>query len=224
MADFTKLSYAGRMTLPDSDESRGVFREVVTTDSYGFRKLKRQGFQPNFLWDVGASWGVASAMMATCWPKAIVWAFEPRADRYAYAVANLKRFPNVRVFNQGLIGYLGESQEKTLAGIAWDGVWRKSPQEVLDDSIASSCLSPASFLAQTPLPLPLEMVKIDIEGCEIGVLQQMQELGMLRSVRHIRGEWHFNALTAIPELLAGTHDARMTPATGNPWHYFEASR
>jgi hypothetical protein len=66
------------------------------------------------------------------------------------------------------------------------------------------------------------MIKVDIEGCEIGVLGELRQLGLLQAVQHIRGEWHFNAFHEIPRLLAASHHVRMTPGVPNPWHYFEA--
>jgi FkbM family methyltransferase len=217
-------SYAGAVALPDSEEARAVYHEVVEADCYRLGQLHDSGFRPRLVWDLGASWGVASVVLAHWWPGATVWAFEPVPDRYRQAVANTRHLANVHVFNVGLFGFLHRDDRAAVEGIAYDGVWRESPQSYLRSLAAYRCTSVSAFLDENPLPRGIDLIKVDIEGCEIGVLRELQQLGLLEAVQHIRGEWHFNAFDEIPRILAGSHYTTMTPSPDNPWHYFDAVR
>jgi FkbM family methyltransferase len=224
MREITIRSPIGEVVLPDTDVARSVYREVIETDCYGIGRLHAAGFRPTMVWDLGASWGVASVLLAHHWPEATVWAFEPVPDPFRFAVRNCQAFPNVRVFNRALVGFLDRDARATAEGIAYDGVWRASPQTCLEELAAFPCSSVSAFLAENPLPRPLDLLKVDIEGCEIGVLRELRQLGVLQGVAHVRGEWHFNAFHELPRLLAPSHHFRMTPGVPNPWHYFEAEK
>jgi hypothetical protein len=113
-------SYVGTLAMPATNEAWAVHHEVVEADCYRFRELHESGFRPRMIWDLGASWGVASAVMAHWWPDATIWAFEPQPERSRFAVANCRAFPNVRVFETGLVGYLRRDAAAALAGIAFD--------------------------------------------------------------------------------------------------------
>jgi len=219
-----RLEYAGRrITLPDSPESRGVFAEVVASDCYGIAALAASGFTPRVCWDLGAAWGFASLVMARHWPEAVIWAFEPREERLAYARENLSPLPGVRLIPRGLVGYFGRDKKRVLDGIAHDGLWRKTPGEALGGGVEERCTSVAAFLREYPAAAPVDFLKIDIEGCEIGVLREARQLRLLESLRRIRGEWHFNAFVDVPRVLGDTHEVTMGLPEKNPWGYFEAS-
>lgn len=226
MTNLTLTSPVGTVTLPDDPNATTVYAEVIEKDCYGLRDLHVAGFRPGMIWDLGASWGMASVLMSHLWPEATVWALEPNPERHRFAVDNLKPLPNARAVQAGLIGYLGRDTKATAEGIAFDGFWRKSPQQLLAEPEAKKALSIAEFIkTASPSPLPVDLLKIDIEGCEIGVLREMQELGLLDTVQHIRGEWHMNALHEIPRILADTHHVSMTlPLCPNPWQQFTAVR
>lgn len=206
------------LLVDDTAEGRGVFDEVVARDCYGLRALKDAGEEVKVAWDLGASWGLASAVIASLWPGAEVHAFEPHPGRYALAANNLSSFPGVRLYNAGLVGSLGDPV-RMLDGVAYDGVWRKSPLEAFGAELSPNLVSAREFIPRGVI----DLMKIDVEGFEAGILRDVKNAGALPRVRRIRGEWHFNALVDLPRILRDTHDVEMRlPLDRNPWGAFEA--
>src|SRR5262249_31921294 len=164
MQTINMSSSVGTLALPDTAEARAVFHEVVQADCYGIKQLHDSGFRPQLIWDLGASWGVASALLAHWWPEAIIWAFEPAPDRSLIAARNAAAFPNVRVFSRGLVGHLHRDESAALAGIAFDGVWRSSAREFLQWDCVRHCTSVSAFLDENPLPAEssIDLIKVDI--------------------------------------------------------------
>lgn len=215
MSDLVIDDEFGRITMPDTKGVSGVYAEVCERDTYRFRKLRDAGLRVEIAVDLGAAWGMASRMIRHHWPGARVVAFEPDKARFNYLRANC---PTVECRNVAVAGFVNDRQ-RLLAGIGADLVkWRLDPADALRSI--------------TPIGVPeafadierIDLMKIDVEGFELGIIQEMAETGLLARTRHIEGEWHFaNARLGLIEALKPTHDAEFemrTPAA--QWQPFRA--
>jgi FkbM family methyltransferase len=214
----------GPLLLPNDNEAISVCEEVIGSDCYNLASLKLSGFSPRLIWDLGASWGVASFIASQLWPECQIWAFEPSATRFEFAAHNLRHASGAHLFNLALVGFWNTSEDAIMQGIAHWAPWRLSPKHYFEELSSQNIKiqSVTEFLQQFELPCSIDLLKIDIEGGEIGVLDEMRHLNLIQSIPRIRGEWHFNALTTIPEILSLSHDVEMRQV-GTDWDYFQAT-
>lgn len=133
--------------------------------------------------DVGANIGYYS-LLAACLvgPAGSVWAFEPEAENFAKLRENLERLsrpPSLRLFRAACSARSGEAQlflapenrgDHRLAPDAEPRAHENVPTLRLDDLMAE-------------LPRSPDLVKIDTQGGEVGVLQGMARLLDRRSER-----------------------------------------
>ncbi len=210
----TKSDVYGVMTIPDDADNNAIYREVCQDDCYGFAKLKASGLQVRVAVDLGASCGAASRMMRHHWPSAKIIAFEPDAVRYGMLTVNC---PTVDCRNVAVAGFAGD-REKMLAGVSTDARWREKPETALE-GIAP--VSVADSLAGVDW---VDLFKIDVEGFELGIFQEMSALGLLTKTKEIVGEWHFSAAKeGLAAILSPTHDCEFRDQPdGNPWNLFSA--
>lgn len=214
--DRTLTDAFGAITLPDSPGVTGVYNEVCVRDTYRFSELRDSGLAVSLAVDLGASWGVASRMMRHYWPAARIVAYEPDQVRFPYLARNCR---TVECNRRGVVGYAGH-RVWSLLGIGADFGERRADPEIALRSIQDPLSAWAAF---GDLP-PIDLLKIDVEGFELGILHELSELGMLPEV--ITGEWHFaNARVMIRHILSPTHDVEITQ-TGPEvnWQPFFARR
>jgi|SRR5580692_6863707 FkbM family methyltransferase len=226
MSDINVVDVFGQFSRPDNIDALGVYQEVCVQDTYGFRALHAAGFKVRTAVDLGASWGMAARMIRHFWPAARIVAFEPDPLRFAYLARNC---PSVECRNYAVAGFATD-RAKMLAGIGLDnGPWRQN----VDQAFSASASGVPSYMTDPPASVAsafsgisdIDLLKIDVEGFELGIIREMKELGLLANVRGIVGEWHFeNARLGLAEDLAATHDATFTMPVENagPWQAFVA--
>lgn len=206
----------GRIAIPDTAEAKGVYAEVCEQDTYQFRKLHASGLRVDLAVDLGASWGVASRMIRHFWPAARILAFEPDPIRFAYLKENC---PTVDLKNISVAGFVND-RARLLAGIGADLVrWRLDPADALRAFTPHSV--PTAFAGIEKI----DLMKIDVEGFELGIIQELGEMGLLKRIQHITGEWHFeNARLGLIETLKSTHNTEVImPTPTTQWHAFRAT-
>lgn len=179
---------------------RGMIKNVVDRDEYGLRKV---GFQPALALDLGASFGPATLLMKTLWPACRVIAFEPHPPRANLWRKNVGHLPGVELIEAALIYGDDDRVQFIAANMARHG--RQTT------TLAASC------------PRLPDLIKIDIEGAETGVLAELAALNW--RVPHIVGEWHFAAGLSAVGRLGQTHHVEIHPARGQAqWGLFRATQ
>jgi len=216
MSDLVLDDDFGRIAMPDTRGVSGVYAEVCERDTYRFRALRDAGLRVEIAVDLGASWGVASRMIRHYWPDARIIAFEPDKARFKYLEANC---PTVECRNVAVAGFVND-RPRLLAGIGADREkWRLDPADALRS------ITPISVQEAFAGIERIDLMKIDVEGFELGIIQEMAECGLLARTRHIEGEWHFkNARLGLIEALRPTHDAEFEMRTPTAqWQPFRAT-
>ena len=190
-----------------------IYREVVIGDCYGFAGLRDRGLDVKVAVDLGASFGAATLMMAEAWPEATIWAFEGDPRRFALLKENAATYGwKCRLMNAALAGRHEDH-------VGWAPPWRESAAATF---AYGQTLGGEMRRASEVWPAGVDLLKIDIEGFEWAVLEDLAEAGLLPPV--IIGEWHFdNARCAIEQILAPTHHFTWE-ATSCPWGPFTAFR
>jgi len=135
--------------------------------------------------DLGANCGAFSIWASHRWPGAEVFAFEPHPKTFEILSGNVKPYPNVKVHAWG-IGTPGMR-------ILYDGM-QNCGEMSFHRLTSNKRLTGQHFEVHDPLTLPdqVDIIKLDIEGCEMEVLGPLIRSG--RRFSAILVEYHSEGL------------------------------
>ncbi|MDA0375996.1 MAG: FkbM family methyltransferase [bacterium] len=195
---------------------RGVVNEVIQQDCYGVQALKRSGFSPKIIVDIGAHIGTFTRMCAHAWPEANIYCLEVMRNEhicgpFARAIAqsldkNVEEYPNISVTRKGMLGHLGDPSVEVVTHTDFGKLRPALEDRIRDGSHRwAEGISVSDFLQENAID-HIDLLKIDVEGCEVNIFREFAALHFLEKINEIRGEWHFEiARTEITRLLEPTH-------------------
>jgi FkbM family methyltransferase len=188
-----------------------IVSEVWDGNCYGFDRIANSGVKVAAAIDIGASCGPSAIQILEAWPGCIVHAYEPDDFRFSLLLENAAEYGTRLLPVKAVV--VGSNREH----VGSDGHWRKDASEVWSYAEAFG----AQMIAADTLP-SADFMKIDCEGFEWGILEDLAVAGKLPGV--IVGEVHFlNCQDAVAEILRPTHDVEFH-ANGCPWFQFSATR
>lgn len=156
------------------------------------------------IWDAGANCGAASVHFALHHPDAVVHAFEPAKVPRARIEANTAVAPNLVVHPFGLFDVddlvpLYQGDEDSITG----SIHRRS---VNTDEFEEIELRAAGPLV-ADLGERIDILKVDVEGAEVEVLESLASVGALVPVKVLYVEYDSRqARRLIDDLVRGTHE------------------
>jgi FkbM family methyltransferase len=160
-----------------------MFEEIFLRRHYYFESK----YPDPLIVDAGSNIGLAILFFKRLYPASRVIAFEPDPETFAVLERNLRDngLDGVRALNEAV--YDG-SERLDLHG---DPDNPGSPQQTMRSGrLAGGTTSvPASRLSEH-LAEPVDFLKIDVEGAESVVMQDLEESGKLRLVRRMAIEYH----------------------------------
>jgi FkbM family methyltransferase len=153
--------------------------------------------------DVGANCGAASVHFARHHPAATVHAFEPGREARSYLERNVTSFPNVCVHPIGL--YSDDRQARLYRGDDDLGLASVIRREVnLDEYEPVELYAGGAWAARHGIER-IDILKIDVEGSEVEVLEGLADL--LPTVKVLFVEYDSRrARRRIGQLLDATHE------------------
>ena len=183
------------VAYPDTGNAGVHVRRILRGLDY---PLLGHGYEPELIVDIGANIGATALYFADAYPWANIFCYEPSPSTYSYLERNARAAANVRTFNFGLSDadaevklYLGRSQclqHSTIpsieVGAAFEVISVKRASAALQGVIAEGCI-----------------LKIDTEGCEVPILEDLRPHLALVDVIYL--EYHSERdRRRIDELLA----------------------
>jgi FkbM family methyltransferase len=124
--------------------------------------------------DAGANCGAASVHFARLYPNAAVHAVEPGSSARAYLERNAARYPNITVHPIGL-----HDVDAELPLYRGDGDLGQSSIEpsawTLEESEMIQVRAAGAWAAEQGIER-IDVLKLDVEGCEIAVLESLAHL------------------------------------------------
>jgi FkbM family methyltransferase len=155
------------------------------------------------VFDVGANCGAASVHFARHHPAATVHAFEPGREARSYLERNVASLPNVWVHPFGLYSF--DRQARLYRGDGDLGKASVIRRHVnLDESEPVELRAGGAWAADHGIDR-IDILKVDVEGCEIEVLEGLAAL--LPTVKVVYVEYDSrHARKALGRLLDGTHE------------------
>lgn len=182
------------------------------------------GCFPKVIFDVGANIGATSLLFANSYPDAKIFAFEPEPDNFKLLCANLKEYPNVKVFPYALGGRTEtrklspSDDEYNLGGFSFHS-------EGINKDEAKTQTVEVRNVAEVLIDLGIEkidLMKVDTEGCEYEILFRLYLDGHLPA--YLMGEMHGVDDYKTFEFLSQSHDLQMKKSFAQRCYEFYAVR
>lgn len=178
----------------------GVFYEIFIDDNYrvdGLRGVR-------YIVDAGANIGVSAVYFAETYPDARIDCFEPNPESRTYLEENTASYPNVTVHpyalgeRDGDISFYvdAEIQGSSIASAVNLLQAKRRPSREI--SVPMRMLS--SYLTE-----PVDILKLDVEGGEMGIMKDLVSSGAIEKVRVILMEFHHDPVSlpaSLGEMLA----------------------
>lgn len=190
----------------------------LTAEQQSKRALRKLHLGPQHLiLDCGANVGEITEEFAKT--GAEVHAFEPNPFAYAELKKRCGQYPRV-VCHQAAVGcqagrqrlyFHEQSDQDEVLYSNGSSLLAEKPNISLEKSIEVEMVDLAEFLRR--LPRDVDVMKMDIEGAEVAVLEHLIATGTIRRVRRAFIETHEKK---IPSLAPGT--ARLKTALKNQTH------
>jgi FkbM family methyltransferase len=185
---------------PDSVSSRWTSTSILQGRTYPFLPFVGD---VRVVFDVGANCGAASVHFARHHPAAVVHAFEPGREARSFLERNVASLPNVRVQPFGL--YSDDRQARLYRGdddLGKASVFRRHVN--LDESEPVELRAGGSWAAGQGIER-IDILKVDVEGCEVEVLEGLA--GLLPTVKVLFVEYDSRqARKALGRWLDATHE------------------
>lgn len=155
------------------------------------------------VFDVGANCGAASVHFARHYPDAVIHAFEPGREARSFLQRNVASFANVQVHPIGL--YSDDRRAQLYKGDGDLGMASVIRRHVnLDDSEPVELRAGGTW-ADDHGVTRIDVLKVDVEGCEIEVIEGLRAL--LPTVKVLFVEYDSrHARKALGSLLDRTHE------------------
>ena len=156
------------------------------------------------VFDVGANCGAASVHFARHHPEAEVHAFEPGREARSYLERNVASYPNVRVHPIGLHSsdHLARLYRAVDDDLGQASVLRRAVN--VDESEPVELRAAGPWAAERGIER-IDVLKVDVEGCELEVLESLA--GLLPTVKVLYVEYDSrHTRKALGRLLDATHD------------------
>jgi len=164
-----------------TDAMLGKYLEETEADF--FRKNRGRAV----IWDVGASVGKLTTIMAKSSPEATIYAFEPNLNSLYFLAYRSAKYPNVVLVPCALT-----TDGSTLPG-TYDPDFNAPPT---GPRVAS--ISIAEAIAKSGVP---QFIKMDIEGAEFGFFESRESERLHRST--ILVSWHPNHVNKVIPTVKG---------------------
>lgn len=214
-----------QLTLPGNSDRHKfdalpIFHEIYTRDCYKIETVKNilNKCDKKIVWDIGAHIGLFSLLCKINVPDCKIHTFEISPIRVEEQKKFLNNRENIKINLMQFLGF-AHDEEKCKEYISKPNedksyLYLRGIQGVPKVSVEE-------YLTNSDVP---DIIKIDMEGGEVGILEELNQLGLLDKVKLITGEWHFDlALNYIKDDLSRNFNVDITRRDSNDnWNHFIA--
>lgn len=163
--------------IPSPKLHLAVSAKYLGDDISGLSGLKRRGFEPATVFDVGASYGIWSNAVCKVFPQASYYLFEPLVDHLPiyqkYMGVVLSMHPNFHVHKVAVGDRSGKVKMYTEPNM-----YGSTSLDMSDSKMFTPLEVPMirldEAISELSLPVP-QLMKIDIQGGELTVLEGFKE-------------------------------------------------
>jgi len=165
---------------------------IIAHDEYQMLPMFSNRARIRSIIDVGANVGAFSVMCANYWPDATIYAVEPHPESVKLLRHNIQPYPNIVAVEAALGTEDGRviisDMEMSVANRV-NEVWDKLADNRPHLGFEVDGLSMASLIDQYDIR-HCDVLKMDCEGAEYAILDQLHDMEWMENVGWVRGEWH----------------------------------
>lgn len=229
---FKQVNICGYWVWVRADPSSGpndVFiGEGPLRDEYQLEPIVQEGHQLQWVLDIGAFIGTFTMKVKFLWPDARVISFEPSPESAHLYRLNTNNFGGISFYEAAAVR---RGQEGTVH-LSFDNNFhaaRRIKEIVAQFGHTAIVGEPVRAVALLDVledhgNPDIAILKIDAEGAEADLLEDLGDAGYLERVVWIRGEWHY--YESIPRIKAALHKTHVFQIAeqGHAWGAFIAHR
>lgn len=232
MNPFKRVDICGYWVWVRADPSSGpndvLIGEGPLRDEYQLEPIVREGHQIQWVLDIGAFIGTFTMKVKSLWPDAKVISFEPSpetAQLYRLNTSDLRNisFYEAAAVRRGQEGtvHLSFDNDFHAARRITEIVAQFGHNAIMGEPVRAVALLDALEEHGNP---DIAIVKIDAEGVEADLLEDLDSANYLDRIVWIRGEWHYHeSIPRIRAALDKTHIVFISEEP-HPWGAFIAHR
>jgi FkbM family methyltransferase len=148
---------------------------------------------PKVILDIGGNIGIASIYLASIFPEAAIYTFEPLHDNFKILKKNTQQYTNIKIFNIGLGSkngnfkvYLSDNPDNFGGASFYPEIGGNKDESYIKCEVKNI----NEVLKELKLN-SIDLIKIDTEGAEYDILYTLKG-EILRDTSWITGELHGN--------------------------------
>ena len=176
-----------------SSSDMTLIYEILLKSKYRSEYYFPEKIKPEVILDIGGNVGITSIYLASIFPNAIIYTFEPLLENYKILQKNTEQYGNIKVFNIGLGSKNGSfkvflsDDSENFGGVSFysEGEGNKT------ESYTECKVRNINDVIQELNISAIDLMKIDTEGSEYDILSCLND-EILRSIFWITGELHGN--------------------------------
>ncbi len=171
----------------DYEIIRFLFEEIFFRNEYRFISKRKNPI----IFDCGANIGFATIFFKWIYPESEIYAFEPDKNTFEILKKNVlqNKLKNVHLYNSAISDKNGEIDffiDPTCPGSL---IMSTKQERMPKDKITVDCLSLSTFIKNNNLS-KIDYLKMDIEGSEFEVIQDLNINNQLKNVEKFSIEYH----------------------------------
>ena len=169
------------------DTIRFLFEEIFYRNEYLFNSKNKKPI----IFDCGANIGFATIFFKWLYPESEIYAFEPDKKTFEILKKNISqnKLKNVHLFNSAISDKNGNIDFFIDSKSPGSLVMSTKRERMPKDKITVDCLSLSSLIKNKNLS-KIDYVKMDIEGSENEVIQDLNKNHQLKNIAKFSIEYH----------------------------------
>ena len=176
-----------------SSSDMTLIYEILLKSKYRSEYYFPEKIKPEVILDIGGNVGITSIYLASIFPNATIYTFEPLLENFKILQKNTEQYGNIKVFNIGLGSKNGSfkvflsDDSENFGGVSFysEGEGNKT------ESYTECKVRNINDVIQELNISAIDLMKIDTEGSEYDILSCLND-EILRSIFWITGELHGN--------------------------------
>ncbi len=171
------------VSFPDSGNASKHIYNILSGQDYPILNCH---FKPDCIIDIGANIGATALFFTKVYPGVDCFCYEPSPSTFTYLEKNTNQVPEIKVFNYGLSNEL--RTVKLYTGTSQCLQNSLHPSIEVTNEFEFAQIQPASAELEEILNGKRALVKIDTEGCEVPILEDLENL--LKHIDILYLEYH----------------------------------
>ena len=167
--------------------------EILLQSKYKSEYFFPDILNPKVIFDIGGNIGITSIYLASIFPDATIYTFEPLPDNFEILKKNIQKYKNIEAFNIGLGSKNGTfkvyltNDSENFGGFSF----YTDTDTYSSDTFISCEVENVNEVIEKLQIKTIDLIKIDTEGSEYDILMAIKE-NFLRQTKWITGDLHGN--------------------------------